>query len=70
MLGAIEAGAGIGFVSRYAVGRQLAAGSLVLATVRGLSIRRDLLLLAPAGPEPAGSAGAMLELLRQHRRRG
>lgn len=70
MLGAIEAGAGIGFVSRYAVGRQLAAGSLILAAVRGLSIRRDLLLLAPAGPEPAGPAGAMLELLRQHRRRG
>ena len=67
ILGCIEAGAGIGFVSRSAVHRQLAAGSLAMVDVKGLSIHRDLLLLIPAGPEPSGPAAAMLELLRQHR---
>lgn len=67
ILGCIESGAGVGFVSRSAVHRQLAAGSLAIIEVRGLSIHRDLLLLTPAGPEPTGPAAAMLELLRQHR---
>jgi DNA-binding transcriptional LysR family regulator len=69
ILGCIEAGAGLGFVSRSAVQRQLAAGTLAIIQVKGLSIHRDLLLLTPAGPEPAGPAAAMLELLRQHRKR-
>src|SRR5690348_3434590 len=60
ILGCIESGAGIGFVSRNAVHRQLAAGSLAMVYVKGLSIHRDLLLLTPAGPEPTGPAAAML----------
>lgn len=67
ILGCIESGAGVGFVSRSAVHRQLAANSLAIIAVNGLSIYRDLLLLTPAGPEPTGAASAMLDLLRQHR---
>ena len=67
ILGCIESGAGLGFVSRSAVQRQLAANTLAVVEVRGLAIHRDLLLLTPAGPEPTGPAAAMLELLRQHR---
>ncbi len=67
ILGCIESGVGVGFVSRSAVQRQLAIGTLSIVQVKGLSIPRDLLLLLPAGPEPTGAAAAMLELLRQHR---
>ncbi len=66
ILGCIEYGVGVGFVSRSAVQRQLAIGTLSIVQVKGLSIPRDLLLLLPAGPEPTGAAAAMLELLRQH----
>ena len=66
ILGCIESGVGIGFVSRSAIHRQLALGTLCVVPVTGVTIPRDLLLLTPAGPEPAGPAAAMLELLRQH----
>jgi DNA-binding transcriptional LysR family regulator len=67
ILGCIEAGVGVGFVSRSAIHRQLAVNTLVVVPVAGLTIPRNLLLLTPAGPEPTGAAAAMLELLRQHR---
>jgi DNA-binding transcriptional LysR family regulator len=67
LLGCIESGVGVGFVSRSAIHRQLAAGTLVIVPVAGLTIPRNLLLLTPAGPEPTGAAAAMLELLQQHR---
>jgi DNA-binding transcriptional LysR family regulator len=67
ILGCIESGVGVGFVSRTAIHRQLSLGTLVIVPVAGLAIPRDLLLLMPAGPEPAGAVAAMLELLRQHR---
>ncbi|HEY3989469.1 MAG TPA: LysR substrate-binding domain-containing protein [Acidobacteriaceae bacterium] len=67
ILGCIESGVGVGFVSRSAVHRQLAMGTLAIVPVAGLSIPRNLLLLTPAGPDLTGAAAAMLELLRQHR---
>jgi LysR family transcriptional regulator, transcriptional activator of the cysJI operon len=70
ILGCIESDVGVGFVSRSAIQRQLAMRTLAVVPVTGLTIPRDLLLLTPAGPEPAGPAAAMLELLRQHRLHG
>lgn len=67
ILGCIESGVGVGFVSRSAIHRQVAMNTLVIVPVAGLTIPRNLLLLTPAGPEPTGAAAAMLELLRQHR---
>jgi LysR family transcriptional regulator, transcriptional activator of the cysJI operon len=67
ILGCIESGIGVGFVSRSAVQRQLAMGTLSIVQVAGLTIPRNLLLLTPVGPEPAGAAAAMMELLRKHR---
>ncbi len=67
ILGSIESGVGVGFVSRSAIHRQLALGTLAVVTMKGLAIPRDLLLLTPPGPEAAGPTAAMLELLRQHR---
>ncbi|MDQ1694406.1 MAG: LysR family transcriptional regulator, transcriptional activator of the cysJI operon [Acidobacteriaceae bacterium] len=66
ILGCIESGVGVGFVSRSAVHRQLVMGTLAVVPITRLRIVRDLLLLTPAGPEPTGAAAAMLELLRQH----
>jgi len=66
ILGCIESGAGVGFVSRNAVHRQIAANTLAIVNVKGLTIHRELSLLTPAGPEPTGPAAAMLDLLRQH----
>jgi DNA-binding transcriptional LysR family regulator len=67
ILGCIESGVGVGFVSRSAIQRQLAMGTLAIVTVAGLTIPRNLLLLTPTGPEPTGATAAMLELLRKHR---
>jgi len=58
LLSAVEAGLGIAFVSRWAVRNQLALGTLHLARVKGLALARMFSLAAPAGPEPAGVAGA------------
>jgi LysR family transcriptional regulator, transcriptional activator of the cysJI operon len=67
ILGCIESGVGIGFVSRSAIQRQLALGTLAIVSVLGLTIPRNLLLLTPTGPEPTGATAAMVELLRKHR---
>ncbi len=56
LLSAVEAGLGIGFVSRWAVRNQLALGTLKLARVRGLNLARMFSLATVAGPEPAGIA--------------
>jgi DNA-binding transcriptional LysR family regulator len=58
LLSAVEAGLGIAFVSRWAVRNQLALGSLRLARVRGLKLRRMFSIAVPAGPEPDGIVGA------------
>lgn len=54
LLSAVEAGLGIGFVSRWAVRNQLVLGTLKLARVRGLNLARMFSLATVAGPEPAG----------------
>jgi uncharacterized integral membrane protein (TIGR00698 family) len=59
ILGCIESGVGVGFVSRSAVRRQLVMGTLTIVPVTGLTIPRNLLLLTPAGPEPTGAAAAI-----------
>jgi DNA-binding transcriptional LysR family regulator len=63
LLSAVEAGLGVTFVSRWAVRNQLAIGSLRLAHVRGLQLSRMFSLAYPAGPVPAGNAGAFRRLV-------
>lgn len=58
LLSAVEAGLGIGFVSRWAVRNQLALGTLRLARIRELELGRMFSLATVAGPEPTGVAGA------------
>lgn len=54
---AVEAGVGAGFVSRCAIAKDLRLGkSFRIVPIAGLKIERDLLLVAPRGPELRGVA--------------
>jgi DNA-binding transcriptional LysR family regulator len=66
LLSAVEAGLGVTFVSRWAVRNQLAIGTLRLARVKGLQLSRMFSLAYPAGPVPAGNAGAFRRLILSH----
>lgn len=55
---AVEAGLGIGFVSRWAISKELELGALKVAEVAGLRIARNFSLISRTGPEPQGPAGA------------
>ena len=58
LLSAVEAGLGIGFVSRWAVRNQLALGTLRVVRVKGLKLGRKFSIATIAGPEPGGVAGS------------
>ena len=54
---AVEAGLGVGFVSRWAIAKDLRLNSTFkIVEVDGLRIERDLLVAYAAGPEPLGLA--------------
>ena len=55
---AVEAGFGIGFVSRWAISKELELGTLKVAQVTGIKITRHFSLTTRTGPEPQGPAGA------------
>jgi len=55
---AVEAGLGIGFVSRWAISKELDLGVLKVVEVAGLRISRHFSLISCTGPEPQGPAGA------------
>ena len=56
---AVEAGLGIGFVSRWAISKELELNALKVVPVRGLSVTRNFSLITRTGPEPDGPAGAL-----------
>jgi len=55
---AVEVGLGIGFVSRWAISKELELGTLKVAEVAGLRVVRHFSLISRTGPEPQGPAGA------------
>jgi len=55
---AVEAGLGVGFVSRWAISKELELGALKVAEVSGLRVARHFPLISRTGPEPQGPAGA------------
>jgi DNA-binding transcriptional LysR family regulator len=55
---AVEAGLGIGFVSRWAISKELELGALKIADVAGIRVTRHFSLISRTGPEPQGPAGA------------
>lgn len=58
IISAVEAGLGAGFVSEWAIQKELRLGTVRVIPVEGLDIRRDMHLIRPFGPIPEGPAGA------------
>jgi LysR family transcriptional regulator, transcriptional activator of the cysJI operon len=58
---AVEAGLGIGFVSRWAISKELELQLIKVAEVAGLRITRHFSLISRTGPEPSGASGAFRE---------
>jgi len=65
---AVEAGLGLGFVSRWAISKELELGALKVANVEGLRITRHFTLISRTGPEPQGPAGALRTFALQRAR--
>ena len=61
---AVEAGLGIGFVSSWAISKELELGTLKVARLTGVRIVRHFALVTRTGPEPHGPAGALREFAR------
>ncbi len=55
---AVEAGLGIGFVSRWAISKELELGALKTGVVRGLQMSRDFSIVTRTGPELQGASAA------------
>ena len=54
---AVEAGLGIGFVSRWAIAKDLRLGNnFKIVEIEGLTIKRQFLVVYASGPEPQGLA--------------
>jgi DNA-binding transcriptional LysR family regulator len=66
LLSAVEAGLGVTFVSAWSVRNQLALGTLQVVEVEGLKLARMFSIAHPAGPAPAGSAGAFQRFVLGH----
>ncbi len=62
----VEAGLGVGFVSRWAL-RNWGPPSVRAVRVAGLSIKRSFQFIYPHGPEPEGAAGLFLRVARHFR---
>lgn len=58
---AVEGGLGIAFVSRWAISKELELGTLKVARVSGVTVKRHFALITRTGPEPRGPAGALRE---------
>jgi LysR family transcriptional regulator, transcriptional activator of the cysJI operon len=54
---AVEAGLGVGFVSRWAIAKELELGILKIVEVPGLRVTRSFSLARRTGPLPQGPAG-------------
>lgn len=66
----VEAGLGLGFVSRRAITKEVKLDTLKEVGVDALRFRRDFSILYPRGPEPSGPAGTLLSYLRSIRHTG
>jgi len=55
---AVEAGLGVGFVSRWAIAKELELGTLRIVEIPGLRVTRSFTLVRRTGPVPKGPAGS------------
>lgn len=56
---AVEVCHGIGFVSRWAIAKELELGTLKVVKVEGIRVTRHFSVITRTGPEPRGPAGAL-----------
>jgi DNA-binding transcriptional LysR family regulator len=68
ILASIEAGLGVGFVSRRAIRRALLLGTLKMVPIRGVRLSRRFSMIYNHGPEPTGLPGLFLNHLREEKR--
>lgn len=61
---AVQAGLGIAFLSRFAIGTELKAGTLVVVKVRGLTIHRELKIAYRKDKHLSRAAQAFIEVAR------
>src|SRR5260370_38009852 len=66
---AVEAGLGLGFVSRRAISKEIRLDTLKEVTVEAIQFQRDFSILYARGPELSGPAGTFLLFLRTIRDR-
>ena len=66
IISSVEAGLGIGFVTRVAILPRLPLGKIATAKINGLRIPRNFSLVYPAGPKPEGLAGAFRKFTLEH----
>lgn len=66
---AVEAGMGVGFVSRRAIEKEIHLGTLSTVDLEELRFRREFSILYARGPELSGAGGLFLSFLRQIRQR-
>ncbi len=64
---AVEAGLGVGFVSRRAIQKEIKLDTLREVHITQLGIQRTFAIIYPRGPEPRGAAGVFLRFLREKR---
>ena len=57
----VEAGLGVGFVSRWAIFKELELGALKVVQVQGVRVTRHFTLILRTGPEAQGVAGVFRE---------
>jgi len=55
---AVEAGLGVGFVSRYAIEKEIELRTVKVVDVKGLGVSRPYFVVSIMGPEPSDAAGA------------
>jgi DNA-binding transcriptional LysR family regulator len=55
---AVEVGLGVGFVSRWAITKELELGVLKVTQVDGIRVTRHFTLISRTGPEPQGLVDA------------
>ena len=65
---AVEAGLGVGFVSRWAISKELELGTLQVVAVGDLRITRHFTIITRTGPAPQGPADALRTFALQRAR--
>jgi len=63
--GAVEAGLGVGFLSRVTIEKELALGTLRPVEIRGLAIRRTFRWAMASPTPPGGAAGLFYQFARE-----